>query len=132
MGPTELNVLFFFMALVVILFLMGCFSKKDMFTFPENNMTYWPQYYYSFPYNYKNGGVWPPGMYNRLNYWSPGYYTGSGLVWENRPGMGEKWWPRNRWIMHSTSNSPNNYYNITNNDHWTHDAASYTNPAFFQ
>lgn len=113
--------------------LLLCFlliPKKDNFTFPDNNMTYWPQYYYSFPYNYKNGGVWPPGMYNRLNYWSPGFYTGTGIMWGNRPGMGEKWWPRNRWINHNTS--PNSYYNITNSDDWIHDAADYSNSAFFQ
>lgn len=113
--------------IVVVICIFAMKRRKDNFTFPENNMTYWPQYYYSFPYNYKNGGIWPPGMYNRLNFWSPGYYTGSGLSWENRPGMGEKWWPRNRWINHAASNS---YYDLSNNGDWTHDAANYNNPLF--
>lgn len=119
------------LVILIVLVLIFIYRKntKDNFVFPENNMTYWPQYYYSFPYNHKNGGIWPPGMYNRLNYWSPGFYTGSGLSWENRPGMGEKYWPRNRWIRKPDAS---NYYNITNGDSWIHQGtASYNNPLFF-
>jgi hypothetical protein len=116
--------------IVIIIILFFCVKRKDNFTFPENNILYWPQYYYSFPYNEKNGGIWPPGMYNRLNYWSPGFYTGSGLSWTYRPGMGEKFWPRNRWIRQPVNSS---YYNITNGDDYIHKGtASYSNPLFFQ
>jgi len=117
------------LAIAIIIIFMVTSNKRDNFTFSENNMLYWPQYYYSFPYNYKKSGIWPPGMYNKLNYWSPGFYTGSGLSWENRPGMGEKWWPRNRWIRKPIGGD---YYNITNADDWIHDAASYQNKMFTQ
>jgi len=36
-------------------------TKEDMSYFHAENTRYWPYYYYSFPYNYKYGGAWPPG-----------------------------------------------------------------------
>lgn len=114
--------------ILIILIILVIRRSKDNFMFPNNNM-YWPQYYYSFPYNYENGGIWPPGMYNRLNFWSPGFYSGSGLSWGSRPGAVNELWPRNRWV-----NSPpsGKYYNITNNGDWVHDAANYRNNLFRQ
>jgi len=73
-------------------------TKEDLSYFHSENTRYWPYYYYSFPYNYKYGGAWPPGLFSRLYFWSPGYYTGTGWSYYMRPGMGYKNWPRHRWI----------------------------------
>jgi len=97
-------------------------SKEHLSFFHPVNTRYWPYYYYSFPYNYKYGGAWPPGMYSRLYFWSPGYYTGSGWTYYMRPGMGYKYWQRNVWIRNNGS-----YYNVTNRDDYKHDAADYAN-----
>jgi hypothetical protein len=91
---------------------------------PSQNTRLWPYYYYSFPYNYKYTGAWPPDMYSRLNYWSPGFYTGSGLSYYMRPGIGYKYWPRNRWIRHTTGGK-NTYYMLTNRDEYTHNEGNY-------
>jgi len=50
-------------------------NKEGFDSFNEDNKSYWPQFYYSAPYNYKFGGAWPPGMYSKLYYWSPGFYN---------------------------------------------------------
>lgn len=92
--------------------------------FPENNTNMWPQFYSSFPYNYKYSGAWPPGMYSRLNYNSPGFYSGTGLSTNLRPGMGYKYWPRDRWIRNSQFGN-DRYYNVTNNDIAIHSAGRY-------
>lgn len=100
-------------------------EKENMSYFHAENTRYWPYYYYSFPYNYKYGGAWPPGMYSRLYYWSPGFYTGSGWSYYMRPGMGYKNWPRNRWVRH-TQAGKNTYYYLTNRGDYTHNAANYS------
>jgi len=97
-------------------------AKENLSFFHPVNTRYWPYYYYSFPYNYKYGGAWPPGMYSRLYFWSPGFYTGSGWTYYMRPGMGYKYWQRNVWIRNNGS-----YYNVTNRDDYIHDAADYSN-----
>lgn len=99
-------------------------TKEELSYFHAENTRYWPQYYYSFPYNYKYGGAWPPGMYSRLNYWSPGFYTGSGYSYYLRPGIGFKYWPRNRWIR-QTQSGKNTYYYLSNRDSYTHDQNNY-------
>jgi len=100
--------------------------KENLKFFSAENTRYWPYNYYSFPYNYKYGGAWPPGMFSRLRFWSPGYYSGSGLRYAMRPGIGHKYWPRNRWIRH-TSGKKNNYYYVTNRGNYIHDAGNYAN-----
>jgi len=99
--------------------------KSDISVFPEIDTNLWPYYYYSFPYNNKYGGAWPPGMYSRLYYWSPGFYTGSGQSISMRPGIGYKYWPSDRWIRNTRFGDKGNYYNVTNNDDGIHDAANY-------
>jgi len=102
-------------------------TKENVSFFHSENTRYWPQYYYSFPYNYKYGGAWPPGMYSRLYFWSPGYYTGSGWSYYMRPGIGYKYWPRNRWIRH-TSGGKQTYYYLGNRDDYVHSGtADYNN-----
>lgn len=71
---------------------------------------YWPQYYYSYPYHYKQGAAWPPSMFSRLTYWTPGFQT-SGWRLATRPGIYHGHWPRSRWV---TDN--NKFYFINNND----------------
>lgn len=99
-------------------------QRENLDFAPTQNTRYWPQYYYSFPYNYKYGGAWPPGMFSRLNFWSPGFYTGTGWSYYMRPGMGYKKWPRNVWLRNTTAGG-SNYYYINNRDDTTHNAASY-------
>ncbi len=105
-------------------------SKKDISVFPEVNSNYWPYYFYSFPYNYKYGGAWPPGMYSRLYYWSPGFYSGSGWSINMRPGMGYKHWPRDRWIRNTRVGDRGNYHYVTNNDDIIHSTLDYNVPSF--
>jgi len=117
------NIIWIFVFLLIIWFLFG--NKKESFTsFNENNASYWPSHYYSTPYNYKFGGKWPPGLFSRLYNWSPGFYSGSGLSLSTRPGMGYKYYPRNRWIR-NTTNGNNSYYRTWNRDDYTHNAANY-------
>ena len=100
-------------------------TKEGMSYFPEENTRYWPQYYYSFPYNYKYGGAWPPGLYSRLYYWSPGYYTGTGWRYYMRPGIGYKYWPRNVWVR-NTRGGKDSYYYLSNGGDYIHNAADYS------
>lgn len=94
-------------------------TKEKLESFGGENAKYWPSYYYSYPYNTKSGKPLPPGMYSRLHYWSPGYYTGSGWSYYMRPGMGHKSWPRNRWIR-NTQDGKNAYYYLTNRGDYIH------------
>ena len=101
-------------------------TKEKLSFFPAENTRQWPSQYSSFPYNYKYGGAWPPGMYSKLHHWSPGFYTtGSGWSYYMRPGMGYKSWPRNRWIR-NTRNGKESYYYVTNRGNYTHGAADYS------
>ena len=94
---------------------------------PENTR-YWPYFYYSQSYNPESGGGgWPPDMYSTMRFWTPGFYTGTGWSHHLRPGMGTKFWPRNRWIRHRTQGK-NAYYMLTNNDDWTHSTGDYSYP----
>lgn len=72
------------------------------------NIRYWPYYYYTYPYQYSEGGAWPPNMYSRLYHWQPGYDTAGWSYWM-RPGMSYSRWPRNRWVQNNGS-----YYFIDN------------------
>ncbi len=101
-------------------------TRENLSFFHAENTRYWPYYYYSFPYNYKHGGAWPPGLFSRLYFWSPGFYTGTGWSYSLRPGLKYSNWPRHRWIKQKKSGS-NYYYFITNNDDYTHGAADYAN-----
>jgi len=87
---------------------------------PDINAKYWPTYYYSFPYQYRNSGAFPEDMYTRLRFWSPGFYTGTGWKYQLRPGMGFKYWPRNRWVR-KTYDGSNKYYYISQRGDYTHD-----------
>lgn len=72
------------------------------------NTRYWPYYHYTFPYQYTEGGAWPPNMSSRLYNWQPGFATSGWSYWM-RPGMSYARWPRNRWVRNNTS-----YYFINN------------------
>lgn len=105
---------------------MPSHGREGMDFFQENNTRLWQRYYYAFPYNHKYGGAWPPNMFSRLTYLSPGFYTtGNGMSYQMRPGMGYKWWPRNRWVR-----SKGDYYLLVSDADYVHDAANYSNPAF--
>lgn len=75
------------------------------------NTDYWPYYYYTKPYQYQNGGSWPPNMQSRLYNWQPGFASGSGWSYWLRPGISYNRWPRNRWVKQN-----NKYYYINNGD----------------
>ena len=94
--------------------------REGMKYFRSENTRMWPYYYYSQPYNVESGGgAWPPSMYTRLRNWSPGYYTTGFWQYHMRPGMGYKYWPRNRWVRHRTQGK-NSYFYLGNGDAWTH------------
>jgi hypothetical protein len=106
-------------------------NKENLKFFGTENTRLWPYYYYSFPYSYKYTGSWPPNMFSRLRFLSPGFYTGSGLSYAMRPGIGYKYWPRNRWIRR-TAGGKINYYYVTNRGSYTHHQNSYsTTPLHF-
>lgn len=65
--------------------------------------------------------VWSDNLFTRMNFVSPGYYTGSGLRYQKRPGTPTKLPPRNSW-----SRKMSRYYALTNAGDWTHDAANYS------
>jgi hypothetical protein len=69
---------------------------------PTPNLRYAPQYLYTLPYSYREGGAYPPNMFTRYNQWQPGYDT-AGWSWTMRPGMSYNKWPRNRWV-HTNGN----------------------------
>lgn len=75
------------------------------------NTDYWPYYYYTKPYQYEDGGAWPPNMQSRLYNWQPGFASGSGWSYWLRPGISYNRWPRNRWVKQN-----NKYYFINNGD----------------
>jgi hypothetical protein len=85
-------------------------NEHESFTYfhPVNNR-YWPKYFYSYPYQYKQGEPWPPGMFSRLYQWSPGFYT-SGWQTLLRPGITQTVLPRSQWVKN------NNHYFFINND----------------
>lgn len=95
------------------------FSNSSRFL-PTVNSRYWPTYYYSFPYQYAYSGAFPEDMYTRMRYWSPGFYTGTGWKYQLRPGMGFKYWPRNRWVRKTRVGNNDRYY-ISQRGDYTHD-----------
>ena len=96
-------------------------GREGMKYFRSENTRLWPYYYYSQPYNPESGGgAWPKGMYSRLRNWSPGFYTTGFWQHHMRPGMGYKYWPRNRWVRHQTQGRDSSYYYLGNGDDWTH------------
>ena len=90
---------------------------KEHLTFSHPiNTTYWPYYFNSAPYQYQNGGAWPPGMKSRLYNWEPGFSTGTGWSYWLRPGMTYDRWPRNRWVKSNGSFYFINYGKDRSND----------------
>ena len=88
--------------------LLAKVPEKEAYSLDVVNTNYWPHRFYSLPYHKKYAGSWPPGMYSRLHYWMPGFYT-SGWSYYLRPGIGYLSWPQTRWVRHQGS-----YYYITN------------------
>jgi hypothetical protein len=76
------------------------------------NTKYWPYTYYAYPYQYLQGGAWPPNMYSKLYHWQPGYDTAGWSYWL-RPGMSYARWPRNKWVKKNDTNNTT-YYFINN------------------
>lgn len=98
-------------------------EKGSRENFNSFNTRFWPHYYYSFPYNYKYGTPWPPGLFSRMYYWSPGFHSGSGWMFYLRPGNDyfPDRWPRNRWIRNN-----GNYYYVSNRGDYAKKAADYS------
>jgi hypothetical protein len=61
-------------------------------------------------YRYWANGYVYDDLYNRLRFWSPGFYAGSGRAFYLRNGFGRRWLPRYRWIRHTVGGVPNYYY----------------------
>lgn len=83
--------------------------------FQVENSTYWPQYYYAFPYD-KSTYAWPPGMFSRSYNWYPGFSSGSGESYYKRPSKRNENAPRprNAWIRNSTSDNGNPRFFVSN------------------
>jgi hypothetical protein len=71
-------------------------------------------------YPYTSTGIVPRGSFNRMNYSSPGFYTGSGLIRELRPGIRYKHYPRNKWLKHN-----GRFHHISNFGELRHNVANY-------
>lgn len=97
-------------------------SKTERFNQNDNAQPL----HFSQPYNYKYGGTWPPDMYSKLKYWSPGFYNGSGLSLQFRPGMEPTNYPRNRWINKTTLGNSAPYYYVSNRADYSHNMANYS------
>lgn len=80
--------------------------------FQAENSTYWPSYYYAFPYD-KSTYAWPPGMFSRMYNWYPGFSSGSGESYYKRPTNGKEPRPRNAWIRNTPENGKP-YYFVSN------------------
>lgn len=79
----------------------GLIPREHMvFNHPLDNrhMPYYNQYY---PYQYLEGGAWPPNMFSRFYEWQPGFDATTGWSQWMRPGMSYNKWPRNRWLRHT-------------------------------
>lgn len=84
-------------------------AEKEHMTFLNPVDTrYWPNYLNSLPYQYQDGGAWPPNMQSRLYNWQPGFETSGWSYWL-RPGVYYDKWPRSRWVKQN-----GNYYFINN------------------
>jgi hypothetical protein len=93
-------------AIVIGYLLYRHYGSEGLLLSPHvTDIRQWPYYYYTLPYRYESGGAWPPGMYNRLAQWQPGYDV-TGWSYDMRPGFGFKNWPRNRWVK----NDGRHYY----------------------
>lgn len=65
-------------------------------------------YYSSYP---SHGAGYPTVLYNRLNLWSPGFYSGSGWVYYVRPGIShDTHWPNGWWLRHTHGGKYRYYY----------------------
>jgi hypothetical protein len=111
------------MLINILLIALVIFIVYKVFTPSRENMK---AVTLSQPYNFKYGGLWPPDMYSRLYYWSPGFYNGSGLSLQFRPGMENKNFPRNRWIDKTNMGNSVPYYKVSNRDDYKHDMANYS------
>lgn len=117
-----------FIVAIVVILLFVTKSSHETFTtksssFSPINTRYLSQNYYGFPFNRKYGEGWPQGLYSKLYYWSPSYFTvGSGMVYYYRPTA--EWNPysitRNRWVRNNGG-----YYNVSNRTDYINDAADY-------
>lgn len=93
--------------------------------FQVKNSTYWPSYYYSFPYE-NDTYAWPPGMFSRMYNWYPGFSTGSGLTFYKRPTGKDGPKPRNAWL-NKTESGENQYNFISNRGEFYFDESDYQN-----
>lgn len=90
--------------------------------FQVKNRTYWPKYYYSFPYN-EDTYAWPPGLFSRSYYWYPGFSSGTGLSFSKRPSRKTLPRPRNAWLRNDGSNNP--HYFVSNRGEYQFDESNY-------
>lgn len=105
-------------------------SLKESFTpgqnyvppFQVKNRTYWPKYFYSFPYN-EDTYAWPPGLFSRSYYWYPGFSSGTGLSFHRRPSRKELPRPRNAWLLNS--GGPNPHFNVSNRGEYQFNESNY-------
>jgi len=113
-------------AIVIIIIIIVVYysrpSKENFDSYYAQNVRLWPQNVYSLPFNPEYGEGWPANMYSRSYYWSPSFYTGSGLTYYYRPTSYFDPYKitRNRWIRNNGK-----YFNVSNRLDYINDAANY-------
>lgn len=116
MNSCNLVTILSILLLVMFVWMMFQRSKEDYIK--TSSHTFKPLHQ-SYPYT--STGTTPRGMYNRMNYVSPGFYSGSGLKRQLRPGVYHKHHhPRNQWLLHNGK-----YHSISNLGDLYHNAANY-------
>lgn len=100
----------------------GVPTPEGLPPFQVKNSTYWPSYYYAYPYN-ENTYAWPPGMFSRLYNWYPGFSSGTGLTYYKRDSSKDSPRPRDAWIRKTQSNNPN--YFVSNRGEYQFNESNY-------
>ena len=109
----------------IIVFVIIYETGREKYTpnrqqFPLNS-SFWPQWYYRSPHYKGIEGTWPPNMFSKTRFWSPTFYTGSGLQYYLRPGVKDNNYPRFRW-----KNDNGRYDYVFGDIDQEHEAAMYT------
>lgn len=106
-GPIVAGILLFAGALTVFIIMKTSTEHfvPPRYEFPSNT-SFWPKWYYRSPYFKGLEGTWPPNMFSKTRFWSPSFYTGSGLQYFLRPGIKDQNYPRFRWTR---DNGTHNY-----------------------
>lgn len=106
----------------------GISGQGSLPPFQVKNSTFWPSYYYAYPYD-ESTYAWPTGLFSRSYNIYPGFSTGTGLSMIDRPlpdggsNNGRKM-PRDAWIRNTQSNGTQRYY-VSNRGEYQFNESNY-------